>query len=301
VTERGTLVAEYRFLAADRRPVWLYNTLTVRAKRGRLKLFGVAVDITARKKVEEELEYAHDQLEQRVTERTSRLRETVADLEAFSYSLSHDMRAPLRAMQGYAHLLNRSFSEKLGDLGKEYLERIMTGAERLDRLIQDVLTFSRVARAPLEPKTIDLDVLLERVLGEYPALRGPDVELQVDKPLLAVRGQEVFLSQCVSNLLTNAVKFIRPGEKPHVHVFTRATPAGVRLYVEDQGIGIAPEDQQRIFGIFQRIHSHEHYEGTGIGLAIVQKAVERMGGRVGVESVPGQGSRFWLQLQGAQG
>jgi signal transduction histidine kinase len=210
------------------------------------------------------------------------------------------MRAPLRAMQGYAHLLKRSFAGQLGDLGKEYLERIMTGAERLDHLIQDVLTFSRVARAPLESKTVDLDTLLEHILAEFPNLRAPGVELQVDKPLLPVRGQEVFLSQCLSNLLTNAVKFTRPGEKPRVRVSTQATATGVRILVEDQGIGISPEDQQRIFGIFQRVHSHEQYEGTGIGLAIVQKAVERMGGRVGVESVPGQGSRFWLQLPGAE-
>jgi signal transduction histidine kinase len=177
----------------------------------------------------------------------------------------------------------------------------MAGAERLDRLIQDVLTFSRVARAPLEAKPVDLDALLDRILSEYPTLRAPDVELQIDKPLLPVCGQEVFLSQCVSNLLTNAIKFTRPGESPHVRVSTRSTPAGVRLYVEDHGIGIAPEDQQRIFGIFQRVHSHESYEGTGIGLAIVQKAVERMGGRVGVESVPGKGSKFWLQLPEATG
>jgi signal transduction histidine kinase len=301
VAQPGNLVVEYRFLAADRRLVWLYHTFTVRAKHGRLKLFGVAVDITARKQIEQQLEYAHDQLEQRVAERTARLRETVADLEAFSYSLSHDMRAPLRAMQGYAHLLNRSFADQLGSQGKEYLDRIMAGAERLDNLIQDVLTFSRVARAPLEASTVDLDALLERVVAEYPALREPGVELQIDTPLLPVRGHEVFLTQCVSNLLTNAVKFTRPGERPHVRVSTRPSAAGVRLYVEDQGIGIAPEDQHRIFGIFQRVHSHEQYEGTGIGLAIVQKAVERMGGTVGVESVPGQGSRFWLQLPGAEG
>jgi len=301
VSQRCDLVVEYRFLAADRRPIWLYHSFTVRAKRGRLKLFGVAVDITARKHVEEELEHAHSQLEQRVTERTTLLRETVADLEAFSYCLSHDMRAPLRAMQGYAHLLKRAFADQLGSLGNDYLERIMTGAERLDQLIQDVLTFSRVARAPLESKTVDLNVLLERVLAEYPVLRAPGVGLQIDKPLLPVRGQEVFLSQCVSNLLTNAVKFVRPGEKPRVRVSTCPMEGGVRIYVEDQGIGILPEDQQRIFGIFQRVHPQERYEGTGIGLAIVQKAAERMGGSVGVESVPGQGSRFWLQLPRVEG
>lgn len=299
VAQRGSLKVEYRFLAADRRTVWLHHNFTVRAKGSRLKLLGVAFDITERKHVEEQLEFSHQELEQRVTERTARLRETVADLEAFSYSLSHDMRAPLRAMQGYAHLLNRAFANQLGVQGKEYLERIMTGAERLDHLIQDVLTFSRVARAPLESKTVDLEALLERVLAEYPELRAPKVELRIEKPLLPVRGQEVFLSQCVSNLLTNAVKFTRPGEKARVRVCTHAESSGVRLWVEDNGIGIAPEDQQRIFGIFQRVHSHEKFEGTGIGLAIVQKAVERMGGRVGVESVLGQGSKFWVQLPAA--
>lgn len=301
VSDFSTVVAEYRFLAADRRTVWLHHRFTVRERHGRLKLVGVAIDITDRKQVEGQLELTHQQLEERVAERTTRLRETVADLEAFSYSLSHDMRAPLRAMQGYAHLLKRAFGTELGSQGNEYLERIMVGAERLDHLIQDVLTFSRVARAPLETKSVDLDVLLDGILAAYPALRGSNVELQVDKPLLPVRGHEVFLTQCVSNLLTNAVKFTRPGKKPHVRVFTQPTVGGVRLCVEDQGIGIAPEDQERIFGIFQRVHSSEQYEGTGIGLAIVQKAVERMGGQLGVESVPGEGSKFWLQLPGVEG
>jgi PAS domain S-box-containing protein len=301
VAERGMLVVEYRMTAANQRQIWLHHSLTVRERCGSLKLFGAAIDITTRKQVEVELEKTQEDLEQHVTERTARLRETVADLEAFSYSLSHDMRAPLRAMQGYAHLLNRSFADKLGDVGKEYLERIMAGAERLDNLIRDVLTFSRVASAPLETKTVDLETLLERVLAEYPALRAPEVDLQIEKPLLRVRGHEVFLTQCVSNLLTNAVKFTRPGQKPRVRVLTRSDKGGVRLSVEDNGIGIAPEDQRRIFGIFQRVHSHGQYEGTGIGLAIVQKAAERMGGHVGVESVPGQGSKFWLRLPAPQG
>jgi PAS domain S-box-containing protein len=295
------MVLEYRVFAADRRVLWIHDTVTLVDQGGRLKLLGVAVDITARKESEVALRHAHNELELQVLERTRQLREAVGQLEAFSYSLAHDMRAPLRAMQGYSEVVLATLGPQLGPTGQDYLRRVMSSAERLDTLIQDVLRYSRVSRAPVELKPVDLEKLVDTIVQDYPALQAPQAEVEVRRPLLAVWAHEAFLSQCVSNLLTNAVKFARPGVTPHVRIWTEAADDNVQLWVEDNGIGIAPEDQHRIFGIFQRVNSQEQYEGTGIGLAIAQKAIERIGGQVGVESQLGHGSRFWLQLQRAPG
>jgi PAS domain S-box-containing protein len=300
VEQRKDLVLEYRMVRVDRQILWVRDAMTVRKVQGEYRLYGIAIDITDRKLAEQALQETRNELEYKVAERTGELRGTVADLEAFSYSLSHDLRAPLRAMQGYSQLLLKLFASKIGEDGREYLNRIMTSAERLDHLVQDVLGFSKVARAPLELKTIYLESLIDAIVQDNPSLQFPKAELEIRKPLLPMWGNEALLTQCLTNFLANAVKFKRSDEPPHVSVYTRPVGASVRLWVEDNGIGIAAEDQARIFGIFQRIHPPDQYEGTGIGLAIVKKAVERMGGTVGVESVLGQGSKFWLQLKKAE-
>jgi len=257
--------------------------------------------MTAQKSTENELEKERTSLEERVADRTAQLQTTISDLEAFSYSLSHDMRAPLRAMEGYTQLLRNILAEKLGPRELDFFGRIMASAERLDALIQDVLQYSRVARAPLELKAIDLEKLVAHVISDYPTLHPPAAKIDIQKPLIRVLAHEAFLTQCVSNLLSNAVKFVAPGVKPHVTIYTKLFGQDVRLFVQDNGIGIPYENQKQIFGIFQRLHANTTYPGTGIGLAIVQKAVERMGGRVGLESAFGKGSKFWLQLKRAGG
>lgn len=290
---------EYRMLRADRQIIWVRNNISAAVIANRPRIFGVVIDITDRKLAEEQVRQARDELEQRVHERTAELRERVHDLEAFSYSLSHDLRAPLRAMQGYAQLLLNRLGNALDETGRSYFQRLMSSTERLDRLVLDVLRYSQIARAPVELRAVDLERLLDQVINDYPVLLPPRVKIDVEKPLMPVRGHEAFLTQCMSNLLSNAVKFNRPGQTPRVKIFTQELKGGkVRVWFEDNGIGIAPEDQRRIFGIFERVYSSQQYEGTGIGLAIVAKAVERMGGQLGVESAVGQGSRFWLDLQG---
>lgn len=309
---REDLRIDYRVLTAGREMLWLHDSITVLERDGRLKLLGVAIDVTEREHAQDRLRQAHDLLERRVAERTAKLRETVADLEAFSYSISHDMRAPLRAMQGYASLLEAMLGGEIKPQVLEYVHRIMAGAERLDALIRDVLNYSRVARAPLALKPIPLSGLVENILNDYPTLSKVREQIQVQQPLLPVVGHEAFVGQALSNLLTNAVKFVPPGRRPSVRVWTeeahRNDPARtpednghdwVRIWVEDNGLGISLQDQQRIFRIFERVNAGDKYEGTGIGLAIVQKAIERMGGRVGVQSRPGEGSKFWIELRGA--
>ncbi|HKQ36559.1 MAG TPA: HAMP domain-containing sensor histidine kinase, partial [Verrucomicrobiae bacterium] len=219
------------------------------------------------------------------------------ELEAFSYSISHDLRAPLRAMQSFARILHEECGPKVGPEGQDYIRRIGTAAERMDRLIRDVLAYSRVARTEVQPAPVPLDRLLEDILEAYPDLRAHGTHIQLKGPFPAVLGNEAVLTQAISNLLGNAVKFVPPGATPKVEVWaeTMNETKTARLFIKDNGIGIPPNLQERIFGIFERASTH--YEGTGIGLAIVKKGMERLGGRVGLQSKPGQGSTFWLELR----
>jgi signal transduction histidine kinase len=268
------------------------------------------LEIAERRRVEGELQAAQEQLranadrlEQLVTERTAQLQASVGELEAFAYSLAHDLRAPVRAIHGFTQMVLELPREQVGPDAVELLNRVVTAAVRMDSLIQDVLALTNVVRRPVTLSPVNVDVLVRALVQERPELRPPRAVIRIESPLLPVLGHEALLSQCLTNLLINAVKFVEPGVVPQVRVWTESpkgsattTPPFVRIWVEDQGIGIAPEAQARIFEIFQRLHSTAHYDGSGIGLAIVRKAAERMGGRVGIESVVGKGSRFWLDL-----
>lgn len=263
------------------------------------------VEIAERKRAERALQEAQaqlraeaDTLEQTVAERTAQLRRSVGELEAFSYSLVHDLRAPVRAIRGFTELALEMSSEEVGLSAVELLKRVIKAAARMDSLIQDVLSLSEVIRQPLNIESIDVEALVRALIDERPELSSPQAEIKIESPLLPMLGHEAAFSQCLTNLLSNAVKFVELGVVPRVRVWSEQLSGSVtvRLWIEDQGIGIAPEARDRIFEIFQRLHTRKEYEGSGIGLAIVRKAIERMGGRVGVESERGAGSRFWLEL-----
>jgi signal transduction histidine kinase len=241
-----------------------------------------------------------NELEQTVADRTAKLRETIAQLEAFSYSISHDMRGPLRAMQQYSQILLEDHLKDVPAEAAHYLARIARGAHRLDRLIQDVLTYSRVARVSMPIMPVDLDKLVNDIVQQYPGFQQPTADVRITNPLPAVMGNEASLTQCISNLLGNAVKFVKPGDKPQVRIYPGDANGTVQICFEDNGIGIAPENKDRIFNIFERVHHDHEYEGTGIGLSIVKKTMERMGGEVGVDSAPGRGSTFWIKLNPAK-
>jgi PAS domain S-box-containing protein len=266
-------------------------------------------DITQRKRDERilqetraELEAAKRDLEERVRERTTSLSEAVAQLEEFSYTVSHDLRAPLRGMQIYSRALLEDYSDALAALPEaaRYVERIADNANRLDRMVQDVLTFSRVARDQVKLAPIDLDALIRELIGHYPSMNPPAASVEV-APLDRVVGHLPSVTQALSNLLTNAVKFARPGVAPTVRVWTERLGGRVRVFVQDDGVGIEPVLQHRLFRMFERIHPDDGLEGSGVGLAIVKKAVERMNGTVGVFSAPGKGSTFWMDLAAADG
>ncbi len=269
-------------------------------------------EIAARARAEQALQAAHEQLqgnaaklEQKVAERTAQLVASMADLEAFAYSLAHDLRAPVRAIHGFTGLVLEMPPDQVAPAAAEHLQRVVTAAIRMDSLIQDVLALTRVIRQPAIPARVDVGEMVCALVRERPELAPSRAEIHIEEPLLPVAANGALLSQCLTNLLGNAVKFVAPGASPRIRVRTEAfgrdaaAPGWVRIWIEDEGIGIPPEAHERIFEIFQRLHSSNKYEGSGIGLAIVRKAVERMGGRVGVESALGKGSRFWLELPAA--
>jgi signal transduction histidine kinase len=237
-------------------------------------------------------------LEALVAERTARLRDTIGELEHFSYTITHDMRAPLRAMQGFGGMLLEDPGNSLTPKSADCLRRIIDAADRMDALIRDSLQYAKVIReqpalAPVAPGPI-----LHAILRSYPSLQPPRVEIQIAESLPLIMAAETGLAQCFANVLNNAIKFVKPGITPKIRIWAEtreeSSPNTVRFWFEDNGIGIPREYHERIFDMFQQLD--KSYEGTGIGLALVRKTVERMNGKVGVESEPGKGSRFWMEF-----
>lgn len=250
----------------------------------------VTRDITDRKKLMDELQRHAEELEVQIAERER----VNAELEAFSYSVSHDLRAPLRAIEGFANALREDYGEKLDPAAHDYLEQIMNASTRMNRLVRDLLEYGRLGRIELPAGRIALVPLLQRVIEEN--FSGQNVVADVSDSIV-VMGHEPTLSQMLVNLISNAIKFQKPGIPPEVRITAVLTSGrAVRISVTDNGIGIQPDHVGRLFKVFERLHGVEQYPGTGIGLAIVKRGSERMGGRCGVESKAGEGSSFWVEL-----
>ncbi|OUL29368.1 hypothetical protein BV372_23250 [Nostoc sp. T09] len=245
----------------------------------------------------EQLQSYASELEQRVSDRTADLQAANQELEAFSYSISHDLRAPLRTMQGFAQALLEDYNTQLDSVGQEYLQYITEGAVQMDTLISDLLAYSRLSRVDIQLQPVDLTSVVEAGLKQISSqIQEQQAKVTIIPPLPQVIAHRPTLIQVVTNLLSNAIKFVKPGIQPKVEVYAQEQQNWIHLWVIDNGIGIAPEHQERIFHVFERLHGVETYSGTGIGLAIVRKSIERMGGRAGVESQIGIGSRFWIAL-----
>lgn len=225
------------------------------------------------------------------------LRRSNQELQTFCYSIAHDLRAPLRAMQGFTSIISEDYADKLDKEGRECARRVGESAARMDKLIIDLLEYGNIAHRSLDFQKVDLSESLEAVTSAMaPAIQQTDANIIVHHPLGTVSCDQKLLQRALEHLLSNALKYVAPNTKPRVEIRSEKTDRGVRLWFRDNGIGIAPEQRERIFGIFQRLHRGESYSGTGIGLAIVRKAAERMGGNFGVESEVGKGSAFWIEL-----
>ena len=235
-------------------------------------------------------------LESRVLERTAKLQELVTELESFSYSVSHDLRAPLRVMAGYARVILDEFSASLPPDVRHYVERIARSADRMDLLTKDVLAYTRLSRGEIALGPVDVEKAVEETIEQYPQLAAARASIVLHRPFSRVVAHGPSLIQGLSNLLGNALKFARPSIVPRIEISTKQHGDRIRIAVKDNGLGIEPAYHEKIFQIFERVAGQD-IPGTGIGLAIVKRAAERMGGSVGVSSRPGRGSTFWLELQ----
>jgi PAS domain S-box-containing protein len=293
--ETGHFTGEGWRVRKDGSRFWASVVVTpIRDSDGTLTGFSkVTRDMSDRKALMDNLRRHTDELELRVRERD----QSNAELEAFAYSVSHDLRAPLRAITGFAEALADECGGRFDDAGRDYLNEIVSAAGRMNVMVQDLLEYSRVGRINMPLASVNVLNAINnatRQLGDVP-VEALKVEVSAT---LFVCGHEQILTQVISNLLSNALKFRRKDVAPEILITAerRNNNNSVRLSVKDNGIGIAPEHQDRIWNVFERLHDRETYTGTGIGLAIVKRAIIRMNGTTGLLSKPGAGSTFWIEL-----
>ncbi len=298
-TGEGRILGKRLELAALRKdgsefPIEL--AVTQSRLRGGRKFCAFIRDVTERRRAEDEIRRLNQELEKNVEERSGSLQEVTRELDTFAYTVAHDLRAPLRAMQGFSEILLLAHAPGLSEGGRDLLRRISDSGKRMDHLIQDLLAYSRLSLQAVPMEEAELSSVVDdarKALGSE--LQRMRIEIQ--QPLPLVRCHPVTLRQAIKNLLENAAKFVSPDRDPKIRVWAEPHGEHTRLWIEDNGIGIPPEHLGNLFRPFHRLHLKEAYPGTGIGLAIVRRALERMGGRAGVESEVGIGSRFWIEVR----
>ncbi len=281
---------------------WRWIEIAARIERGDdgapRRVIAVVGDITERRALEQKLLDSEEHLKRRVAARTDELEGSLRRISTFSYTVSHDLRAPLRAMRGYAETLEDDFKDKLAPPADIYLRRIREAASHMNDMIDGLLEVARISHVDLPRAIVDLDVAARAALRQLEAdliERCAHVEMDF-AAARHVKANSNTLVQVLANLISNACKFTTPGREPRIRIWSERVMQVVRIHVQDEGIGIAPEHQERIFGLFERLHERDAYAGTGVGLAMVKQAIDRMGGRIGVHSQLGEGSRFWIEL-----
>jgi light-regulated signal transduction histidine kinase (bacteriophytochrome) len=257
----------------------------------------IGTDNTARWKAEEAVQQLYAELEQRVIQRTAELETANKELEAFSYSVSHDLRTPLRAVDGYSQAVLEDYGPQLPEAGRRQLQTIREGAQRMGALIDDLLTFARLNRQEMSKRPVDTGRLVRSTLDEL-GFPWPNRRIEVHVgDLPASSGDPVLLKQVWMNLLSNALKYTGKREKAAVEIGCMKTNGADTFFVRDNGTGFDMRYADKLFGVFQRLHRVEDYEGTGVGLAIVQRIVHRHGGRVWADSVVDRGATFYFTLE----
>ena len=245
------------------------------------------------------VELARMDLELQVELRTSELRAANRELEAFSYSVSHDLRAPLRAIAGFVQILDEEHRGTLDEQGRHYLERVKVNAQRMGELIDDLLAFSRIGRTTMIRQTVDLTSIATAVARDLIAASGRDIELKISS-LQPCYGEGALLNQVFVNLISNAIKFTSKVPHPVITIGCTSSDGVTTYFVRDNGVGFDERYAEKLFGVFQRLHRSDEYEGTGVGLAIVNRIVSRHGGRVWAEGKPNEGATFYFTLPAAQ-
>ncbi|MGZ4960101.1 MAG: sensor histidine kinase [Methylomonas sp.] len=275
----------------------LYNASVYRNDKGELTgVFAAARDVTERKRAEEELRKYHEQLEELVRERTDQLEAANKDLEGFAYSVSHDLRVPLRAIDGFSLQVYKRYADQLDDEGKRYLTVVRDSTKKMSQLIDDILAFSRMGRLGMTMSETNMEELARLVFEELkPNLAERNLTINI-APLPPCSGDQSMLRQVWINLLSNAIKFTRPKDAALIEVDGRIEGGETLYYVKDNGAGFDMQYADKLFGVFQRLHGVEEFEGTGIGLAIVKRIITRHGGRVWAEGKVNEGAIFYFAL-----
>ena len=265
------------------------------------RLLAIIRDIRTRKETESELKEYRQHLENLVKKRTAALEAKNKELETFTYSVSHDLKAPLRGIDGYSRLLENEYADKLDEEGLHFLKNVRTATEQMNQLIEDLLTYSRMERRDLSFMQIDIPLLIDELLFEREhEITSRCVQVRIEMPLKHITCDRDSMRQILGNLLDNAIKFTQERSDAVIEINGSETDKCWKISVKDNGIGFDAKYQGRIFGIFQRLHRIEEYPGTGVGLALVQKAVQRMGGTVRAESEPGSGAVFCVEIPKSQ-
>lgn len=239
-------------------------------------------------------------LETAITERTTQLLEANANLQSFAYTAAHDLRSPLRSIRSFSAIALEECGDTLGPEGRSYLQRVAQSAEQMGNLLNDLLEYSKLNQGDIRLEPVSLEKAVKDALDlVQQEVQNRQAELTLQAPMPSVIGHAATIVLVLTNFVSNALKFTSPETQPKIRIGTENHDSSVRVFVEDNGIGIEPKDQDKLFQLFQRLHGKNAYPGTGLGLAIVRRAVERMGGAVGVNSTPGQGSCFWAEFRAA--